>query len=102
MALGLRTCTMTSEDPSLVPSNQARASVYIIQNNFKNESLKKKKSRRTHAHTPVTEAESRDKRRGAAANLGVPGQPGLHSKTWSQKEVTEILDIQRMDGQVDL
>lgn len=99
MALGLRTCTMTSEDPSLVPSNQARASVYIIQNNFKNESFKKKKSRRTHACNRGRE-QRQEKR--AAANLGVPGQPGLHSKTWSQKEVTEILDIQCMDGQVDL
>lgn len=86
MALGLRTCTMTSEDPSLVPSNQARASVYIIQNNFKNESFKKKKSRRTHAHTPVTEAESRDKRRGlrqtwaSQASQGYTARPGLRRK----------------------
>lgn len=50
MALGLRTCIMTSEDPSLVPSNQARASVYIIQNNFKNESFKKKNPG-AHTHT---------------------------------------------------
>lgn len=86
MDLGLRTCTMTSEDPRLVPSNQARASVYIIQNNFKNESFKKKKSRRTHAHTPVTEAESRDERRGlwqtwaSQAGQGYTAGPGLRSK----------------------
>lgn len=102
MALGLRTCTITSEDPSLVPSNQARASVYIIQNNFKNESLKKKNpGAHTHTHACNRGREQRQEKR-AAANLGVPGQPGLHSKTWSQKEVTEILDIQCMDGQVDL
>lgn len=101
MALGLRTCIMTSEDPSLVPSNQARASVYIIQNNFKNESFKKKIQAHTRTHACNRGREQRQEKR-AAANLGVPGQPGLHSKTWSQKEVTEILDIQCMDGQVDL
>lgn len=86
MALGLRTCTITSEDPSLVPSNQARASVYIIQNNFKNESLKKKIQAHTHTHTPVTEAESRDKRRGlrqtwaSQASQGYTARPGLRRK----------------------
>lgn len=87
MALGLRTCTITSEDPSLVPSNQARASVYIIQNNFKNESLKKKNpGAHTHTHTPVTEAESRDKRRGlrqtwaSHASQGYTARPGLRRK----------------------
>lgn len=83
MALGLRTCIMTSEDPSLVPSNQARASVYTIQNNFKNESFKKKNPG---AHTPVTEAESRDKRRGlrqtwaSQASQGYTARPGLRRK----------------------
>lgn len=102
MALGLRTCTMTSEDPSLVPSNQARASVYIIQNNFKNESFKKKIQAHTRTHPCNRGREQRQKKKRAAANLGVPGRPGLHSRTWSQKEVIEILDIQCMDGQVDL
>lgn len=37
MAQGLRAWTVPTEDPSLVPSYQARASMYIY-NDFKNES----------------------------------------------------------------